>query len=233
MLGLGRALGETMAVAMVLSASGVVTFNLISLTNPATIAANIALNFPEATRRRGQRADRHRPGAVRDHLRGQLRGPLRSSPAASGSQLMTHAPPTTAAREPRSTCRWPRPRLPALGAGAGRRRRASPRAAAWSALAARLGLVGHASSGRRRALHRRRCRSGRASSRAAARPRTGWSTALVWTAFVLALVPLVSLLWTVVAKGVAGDRRRVPHLLDAQRRRRRAAASTTRSSAPC
>ena len=34
MLGLGRALGETMAVAMVLSASGVVTFNLISSTNP-------------------------------------------------------------------------------------------------------------------------------------------------------------------------------------------------------
>jgi phosphate transport system permease protein len=49
MLGLGRALGETMAVAMVLSASGVVTLNLISSTNPSTIAANIALNFPEAT----------------------------------------------------------------------------------------------------------------------------------------------------------------------------------------
>jgi len=49
MLGLGRALGETMAVAMVLSASGVVTFNLISNTNPSTIAANIALKFPEAT----------------------------------------------------------------------------------------------------------------------------------------------------------------------------------------
>ena len=49
MLGLGRALGETMAVAMVLSASGVVTFNLISSTNPSTIAANIALQFPEAT----------------------------------------------------------------------------------------------------------------------------------------------------------------------------------------
>jgi phosphate transport system permease protein len=48
MLGLGRALGETMAVAMVLSASGVVTFNLISSTNPSTIAANIALKFPEA-----------------------------------------------------------------------------------------------------------------------------------------------------------------------------------------
>ncbi|HET7388484.1 MAG TPA: phosphate ABC transporter permease subunit PstC [Nocardioidaceae bacterium] len=49
MLGLGRALGETMAVAMVLSASGVVTFDLVGTTNPSTIAANIALNFPEAT----------------------------------------------------------------------------------------------------------------------------------------------------------------------------------------
>jgi phosphate transport system permease protein len=48
MLGLGRALGETMAVAMVLSASGVITLNLISSTNPSTIAANIALSFPEA-----------------------------------------------------------------------------------------------------------------------------------------------------------------------------------------
>lgn len=48
MLGLGRALGETMAVALVLSASGVVTFNLISSTNPSTIAANIALTFAES-----------------------------------------------------------------------------------------------------------------------------------------------------------------------------------------
>jgi phosphate transport system permease protein len=49
MLGLGRALGETMAVAMVLSASGVITFNMISNVNPSTIAANIALQFPEST----------------------------------------------------------------------------------------------------------------------------------------------------------------------------------------
>jgi len=50
MLGLGRALGETLAVAIVLSVSaGTVTFNLISSTNPSTIAANIALNFPEAS----------------------------------------------------------------------------------------------------------------------------------------------------------------------------------------
>ncbi len=49
MLGLGRALGETMAVAMVLSATPVVTLNLISNTNPATIASNIASNYKEAT----------------------------------------------------------------------------------------------------------------------------------------------------------------------------------------
>ena len=49
MLGLGRALGETMAVAMVLSAAGVVTFNLISSQNPSTIAANIALNYANAS----------------------------------------------------------------------------------------------------------------------------------------------------------------------------------------
>ncbi|MFV0373257.1 phosphate ABC transporter permease subunit PstC [Microbacterium sp.] len=48
MLALGRALGETMAVTMVLSVSGVVTFDLITSTNPSTIPANIALNFPEA-----------------------------------------------------------------------------------------------------------------------------------------------------------------------------------------
>jgi phosphate transport system permease protein len=45
MLGLGRALGETMAVAMVLSATPIVSLNLISSTNPATIASNIASNY--------------------------------------------------------------------------------------------------------------------------------------------------------------------------------------------
>ncbi len=49
MLGLGRALGETMAVALVLSVSNVVSFNLISSVNPNTIAANIALQFPESS----------------------------------------------------------------------------------------------------------------------------------------------------------------------------------------
>jgi phosphate transport system permease protein len=49
MLGLGRALGETMAVAIVLSGGAGATLNLITSSNPSTIASNIALRFPEAT----------------------------------------------------------------------------------------------------------------------------------------------------------------------------------------
>lgn len=49
MLGLGRALGETMAVAIILSPADVISFNVISNQNPNTIAANIALKFPEST----------------------------------------------------------------------------------------------------------------------------------------------------------------------------------------
>jgi phosphate transport system permease protein len=49
MLGLGRALGETLAIALVLSVSGGITLNLIGSGNPSTIAANIALDFPEST----------------------------------------------------------------------------------------------------------------------------------------------------------------------------------------
>jgi phosphate transport system permease protein len=49
MLGLGRALGETMAVAMVLATTPETTLNVIGTASPPTIAANIALNFKEAT----------------------------------------------------------------------------------------------------------------------------------------------------------------------------------------
>lgn len=48
MLGLGRALGETMVVAMVLSPAIVISFVLTGSVNPNTIAGNIALSFPEA-----------------------------------------------------------------------------------------------------------------------------------------------------------------------------------------
>ncbi len=49
MLGLGRALGETMAVAVILSPADIYTVNLISNQNSNTIAANIALKFPESS----------------------------------------------------------------------------------------------------------------------------------------------------------------------------------------
>jgi phosphate transport system permease protein len=49
MLGLGRALGETMAVALILAPANVYSFKLFTSQNPNTIAANIALQFPEST----------------------------------------------------------------------------------------------------------------------------------------------------------------------------------------
>lgn len=49
MLGLGRALGETMAIAIILSPADLISFNVISNQNPNTIASNIALKFPEST----------------------------------------------------------------------------------------------------------------------------------------------------------------------------------------
>lgn len=49
MLGLGRALGETMAVAIILSGSIDYFWDLISNQNSNTIAANIALAFPESS----------------------------------------------------------------------------------------------------------------------------------------------------------------------------------------
>lgn len=48
MLGLGRALGETMAVAMILPGKVLITFKVLTYDNPNTIAAYIAQNFPEA-----------------------------------------------------------------------------------------------------------------------------------------------------------------------------------------
>jgi phosphate transport system permease protein len=50
MLGLGRALGETMAVAMVLSPTPfLISIKLLGSSNPNTVAASIAQNFPEAS----------------------------------------------------------------------------------------------------------------------------------------------------------------------------------------
>ena len=49
MLGLGRALGETMAVAIILSPTARYTWEIISSSNPGTIAGDIALQFPESS----------------------------------------------------------------------------------------------------------------------------------------------------------------------------------------
>ena len=49
MLGLGRALGETMAVAMVLSGANVIKIEMLTQQNPISIAARIALDFPESS----------------------------------------------------------------------------------------------------------------------------------------------------------------------------------------
>ena len=48
MLGLGRALGETMAVLMILSPGFLYSFHLLVAGEQQTIAANIAAQFPEA-----------------------------------------------------------------------------------------------------------------------------------------------------------------------------------------
>jgi phosphate transport system permease protein len=93
MLGLGRALGETMAVAMVLSPAAVISFVLTSSQNPSTIASNIALNYPEAHGGGRQRADRDRPDPVRHHLRRERDRPRSRQPPQGllGSELMTTA----------------------------------------------------------------------------------------------------------------------------------------------
>ncbi len=49
MLGLGRALGETMAILLILSPGYGINFNLLQAGQHNTIAANIALHFPESS----------------------------------------------------------------------------------------------------------------------------------------------------------------------------------------
>jgi phosphate transport system permease protein len=49
LLGLGRALGETMAVALILAPAFIYSFNVVGVPSPSTIAANIALNFGNAS----------------------------------------------------------------------------------------------------------------------------------------------------------------------------------------
>ena len=68
MLGLGRALGETMAVTFIIGNSH--GFPKALFDAGSTIASTIANEFTEATSADAhRRADRARPGPVHDHLR--------------------------------------------------------------------------------------------------------------------------------------------------------------------
>ena len=69
MLGLGRALGETMAVAMVLSVVRRRHVQPDQLDQPVDDRREHRAEVPRGQRARGQRADRHGPGAVRHHVR--------------------------------------------------------------------------------------------------------------------------------------------------------------------
>ena len=168
MLGLGRALGETMAVAMVLAVSPVATLNVVGAAAPATIASNIALNYKEATPEPAVAAHRHRAGAVRRDVRGQLPRPLDRRPqrAEAGARMSTVALDSTRA--------CPR----------GRRRLVGVMALAAAGLPAMLlgwGVVGVGCRCRSFAVPRRSARSGRCvvENRRAAVDRL--MTGLVWS----------------------------------------------------
>ena len=81
-LGFGRALGETMALAMLIGNSNQISLSLFSPAN--TLAALLALNFPEAGPREVAGADVRRAGPARHHADRQRRSARRSWPCRRG-----------------------------------------------------------------------------------------------------------------------------------------------------
>ena len=83
MLGLGRALGETIAVTLILSKSGVgAPFTFSIFNGGETFASKIAEQRCRVQQPHADRSvHRGRPGAVRAHVRGQRRRPRRRHPA--------------------------------------------------------------------------------------------------------------------------------------------------------
>ena len=73
MLGLGRAMGETIAVALVIGAAAQITANLFAVRRRH--AAVIVQPVGRVRRHCTGRADRARRGAVRHHSHGQLTAP--------------------------------------------------------------------------------------------------------------------------------------------------------------
>ena len=80
MLGLGRALGETMALALTLGSTYVISPDILQ-NGGNTIAANIVHQFGESNEHRSRRAHRLRPGVVRHHTRRQCRRSRNHLPA--------------------------------------------------------------------------------------------------------------------------------------------------------
>ena len=223
MLGLGRALGETLAVAIVLSASGGITFNLISQQQPVDDRGEHRAAVPRVDRPGREHPDRQRPGAVRHHPRRQHARPLDRQPARRllRSELMTatrSADPGTAAPPPGGSVEQHRrlPRFAAAGlfvVGAARRRRPARRSpASTSSLAVVYGgRPRHASpcTSRSRAVEgarkaHRPAGDLRGHDGLRASPWCRWSR---WSA-------------TVLSRGLAAAGRRVLQLLDARHRRR-------------
>ena len=89
MLGLGRALGETMAVAMVLSATRRHHLPAVHLREPQHDPGEHRTDVPRGLRHEHQRADRHRPHPLHRHVRGQRARALDRQPPQGilGSQL--------------------------------------------------------------------------------------------------------------------------------------------------
>ena len=202
MLGLGRALGETMAVAIILSASRRRHVQPDQLGQPVDDRGQHRPAVPGLHRPLGERAHRVRPGAVRDHAAGQRDSALDRQPSARvlGGELMT--------LDTQKAERTPEAVPPVLA-----KRGELPRWAPWAILVATLVVVGgllavtgfsiglwlsasavvyaiatyavsRGVEGRRKATDR-------------------LVTIVVTVAFLLALVPLVSVIAVVVENGLA------------------------------
>ena len=237
MLGLGRALGETMAVAMVLSVTGVVTLQPdLHRRTRGTIAANIALKFPEAS------------GIEVNMLIATGLVLFVITFASTSSRAADRRPPQASSREPtdmsrhrqdRSARRAPTPvssRTSARAAAAaldalGRRSVVAVALVLALGIVARLGacalsVVAGLALVYVVVLGVRLTASSRAAARAKDRLATAWSPA----PSSLALIPLGHLALAGRQQRAPGAQQHVPHVARCATSSARAAASTTPSS---
>ena len=207
MLGLGRALGETMAVAMVLATTPHDDAERHRHGEPADHRGQHRPELQRGDAGAAVAADRHRPGPVRGDVPGELRGALGRRPQCPEAGAMTAG--TLHISHPRLP-RWAPALvgvmalavagLPALVEGWS--------AVKWLVAAIAVFLVAmplwsRLVEGRRAAVDR-------------------FVTALIWTSFAVAVSPLVWLLYVVIHNGLPAINAAVPEHLDAERDRGRA-----------